>query len=368
MGERKRSHGADDENLARRAPCCTRHGGWRFPRRDGKQHLGPNEADERTDANENGWHHAGAEREDADADGLQPRRKHYRPQRSSAFRDHADELLVSKHAKKQRVFDLERRYFNELLPVRENVHLFILLVFLRWFGRCTNGNATSSDRVALMIETPDAQLIFNVGPTLEKIGIKVDPLLDEKQAGGAEAEAEDEIPETSFTVKRVMIEDGADINKVGSSYPVLNLTIVSPIFNFTYKEAEDGKSEYETCTLIKGKNASEISVIAPQAAVSSTFSPNMNIETQDDIMAAAAELFQSSPLGVKSPDDPLEASLHLSLVSSSTGKTSLVKAEKLFSLKVPPQWMESFASSQEGDIECSTKQCSMTDSSCLFEF
>merc|ERR1711904_378724 len=36
----------------------------------------------------------------------------------------------------QRVFDLERRYFNELLPVRENVHLFIILVFLRWFGRC----------------------------------------------------------------------------------------------------------------------------------------------------------------------------------------------------------------------------------------
>merc|ERR1712207_134110 len=286
---RKRSHGADDKNLARRAPCCTRHGGWRFPRRDGKQHLGPNEADEGTDANENGWHHAGAEREDAEsADGLQPRRKHYRPQRSSAFRDHADELLVSKHAK--------------------------------------------------------------------------------KQAGGAEAEAEDEIPETSFTVKRVMIEDGADINKVGSSYPVLNLTIVSPIFNFTYKEAEDGKSEYETCTLIKGKNASEISVIAPQAAVSSTFSPNMNVETQDDITAAAVELFQSSPLGVKSPDDPLEASLHLSLLSSSTGKTSLVKAEKLFSLKVPPQWMESFASSQEGDIECSTKQCSMTDCSCLFEF
>merc|ERR1719463_559149 len=32
--------------------------------------------------------------------------------------------------------DLERRYFNELLPVRENVHLFIILVFLRWFGRC----------------------------------------------------------------------------------------------------------------------------------------------------------------------------------------------------------------------------------------
>jgi len=235
-------------------------------------------------------------------------------------------------------------------------------------GGASNGNATSSDRVALVIETPDAQLIFNVGPTLEKIGIKVDPLLDEKQAGGAEAEAEDEIPETSFTVKRVMIEDGADINKVGSSYPVLNLTIVSPIFNFTYKEAENGKSEYETCTLIKGKNASEISVIAPQAAVSSTFSPNMNVETQDDIMAAAVELFQSSPLGVKSPDDPLEASLHLSLLSSSTGKTSLVKAEKLFSLKVPPQWMESFASSQEGDIECSTKQCSMTDSSCLFEF
>merc|ERR1712219_84261 len=138
-------------------------------------------------------------------------------------------------------------------------------------GGASNGNATSSDRVALVIETPDAQLIFNVGPTLEKIGIKVDPLLDEKQAGGAEAEAEDEIPE-------------------------------------------------------------------------------------------------SSPLGVKSPDDPLEASLHLSLLSSSTGKTSLVKAEKLFSLKVPPQWMESFASSQEGDIECSTKQCSMTDSSCLFEF
>merc|ERR1711897_40567 len=232
----------------------------------------------------------------------------------------------------------------------------------------SGGTSTSSDRVALVIETPDAQLIFNVGPTLEKIGIKVDPLLDEKQAGGAEAEAEDEIPETSFTVKRVMIEDGADINKVGSSYPVLNLTIVSPIFNFTYKEAEDGKSEYETCTLIKGKNASEISVIAPQAAVSSTFSPNMNVETQDDIMAAAVELFQSSPLGVKSPDDPLEASLHLSLLSSSTGKTSLVKAEKLFSLKVPPQWMESFASSQEGDIECSTKQCSTTDSSCLFEF
>ena len=135
--KRKRSHGADDKNLARRAPCCTRHGGWRFPRRDGKQHLGPNEADEGTDANANGWHHAGAEREDAEsADGLQPRRKHYRPQRSSAFRDHADELLVSKHAKKQRVFDLERRYFNELLPVRENVHLFIILVFLRWFGRC----------------------------------------------------------------------------------------------------------------------------------------------------------------------------------------------------------------------------------------
>merc|ERR1711977_439903 len=78
-----------------------------------------------------------AQREDAEsADGVQPRRKHYRPQRSSAFRDHADELLVSKHAKKQRVFDLERRYFNELLPVRENVHLFIILVFLRWFGRC----------------------------------------------------------------------------------------------------------------------------------------------------------------------------------------------------------------------------------------
>merc|ERR1711959_118409 len=149
---RKRSHGADDENLARRAPCCTRHGGWRFPRRDGKQHLGPNEADERTDANENGWHHAGAEREDADADGLQPRRKHHRPQRSSAFRDHADELLVSKHAKKQRVFDLERRYFNELLPVRENVHLFILLSSSAGSGGASNGNATSSDRVALMIE------------------------------------------------------------------------------------------------------------------------------------------------------------------------------------------------------------------------
>merc|ERR1711937_848190 len=89
--KRKRSHGADDKNLARRAPCSTRHGGWRFPRRDGKQHLGPNQA---------------------------------------------DEVLVSKHAKKQRVFDLERRYFNELLPVRENVHLFIILVLLRWFGRC----------------------------------------------------------------------------------------------------------------------------------------------------------------------------------------------------------------------------------------
>merc|ERR1712188_208189 len=204
MGKkRKRSHGADDENLARRAPCCTRHGGWRFPRRDGEQHLGPNEADERTDANENGWHHAGAEREDADADadGLQPRRKHYRPQRSSAFRDHADELLVSKHAKKQRVFDLERRYFNELLPVLRTSTSSSFSSSSAGSGGASNGNATSSDRVALMIETPDAQLIFNVGPTLEKIGIKVDPLLDEKQAGGAEAEAEDEIPETSFTVK-----------------------------------------------------------------------------------------------------------------------------------------------------------------------
>merc|ERR1711937_60543 len=328
MGKRKRSHGADDKNLARRAPCCTRHGGWRFPRRDGKQHLGPNEADEGTDANANGWHHAGAN------------------------------ITVRS--------EVPLSVTTQMSSSSPNTQRSSVSSTSR--GGASNGNATSSDRVALVIETPDAQLIFNVGPTLEKIGIKVDPLLDEKQAGGAEAEAEDEIPETSFTVKRVMIEDGADINKVGSSYPVLNLTIVSPIFNFTYKEAEDGKSEYETCTLIKGKNASEISVIAPQAAVSSTFSPNMNVETQDDIMAAAVELFQSSPLGVKSPDDPLEASLHLSLLSSSTGKTSLVKAEKLFSLKVPPQWMESFASSQEGDIECSTKQCSMTDSSCLFEF
>merc|ERR1712224_414979 len=31
-------------------------------------------------------------------------------------------------------------------------------------GGASNGNATSSDRVALVIETPDAQLIFNVGP------------------------------------------------------------------------------------------------------------------------------------------------------------------------------------------------------------
>merc|ERR1712118_398018 len=230
---RKRSHGADDKNLARRAPCCTRHGGWRFPRRDGKQHLGPNEADEGTDANEmDGIMQAQRER-------MQNLQMGSNPGAKITVRSEVPlsvtTQMSSSSPNTQRSSVSSTSSGGTSTSSFQSVRTSTSSSFSSssaGSGGASNGNATSSDRVALVIETPDAQLIFNVGPTLEKIGIKVDPLLDEKQAGGAEAEAEDEIPETSFTVKRVMIEDGADINKVGSSYPVLNLTIVSPIFNF----------------------------------------------------------------------------------------------------------------------------------------
>merc|ERR1712118_386778 len=231
--KRKRSHGADDKNLARRAPCCTRHGGWRFPRRDENSISDQmKQMREQMQMRMDGIMQAQRER-------MQNLQMGSNPGANITVRSEVPlsvtTQMSSSSPNTQRSSVSSTSSGGTSTSSFQSVRTSTSSSFSSssaGSGGASNGNATSSDRVALVIETPDAQLIFNVGPTLEKIGIKVDPLLDEKQAGGAEAEAEDEIPETSFTVKRVMIEDGADINKVGSSYPVLNLTIVSPIFNF----------------------------------------------------------------------------------------------------------------------------------------
>lgn len=229
--------------------------------------------------------------------------------------------------------------------------------------------------VGLEIATPTTSFIFNIGPTLSNIGISDKPAAQDAQEQAFVNDDEDEDDDDTlddvisrqpsgkdmFTVKRIMIEDGLNFTQVGESYPVMNLTMTSPIFNFTYGGLSDGTSEYTVCSLISGRNASEALIKTGTISTSASFSSNLEFQTEDERSDFYDSLFQSQPLGLSSGQKPV-TNLYLSLVSP-TGELSLVKARQLFTLMLPPQWMEELG----GDVspECRTKSCLEGDTSCL---
>uniref|UniRef100_A0A7S2T4A8 Uncharacterized protein n=1 Tax=Chloropicon primus TaxID=1764295 RepID=A0A7S2T4A8_9CHLO len=110
------------------------------------------------------------------------------------------------------------------------------------------GEVKSSDRVGIAVQTPEVDIVFNVGPALENLGIRVTPRSEPAAvARGLEEEAFSVEPPAAEPGRpsRILIEDGADISQVGNGYPTLNIELETPLFNFTYVESEEsGESTY----------------------------------------------------------------------------------------------------------------------------
>merc|ERR1712057_35369 len=104
-----------------------------------------------------------------------------------------------------------------------------------------------------------------------------------------------------------------------------NVTITSPIFNFTYGGLSDGTSHYTTCSLIRGKNDTQGMVRAAPGGTSATatVAPNLSFASEEEREEFYAGLCsRSRPLGFASAPataNPREvrSSLYLSLVSPS---------------------------------------------------
>ena len=96
-----------------------------------------------------------------------------------------------------------------------------------------------------------ASFVFNVGPTLENIGISV-----ASSAPASPGSLGQDQPRG-----RVLIEDGAEITRIGQQYPTLNLTMATPVFNFTYTLTSGGESRYRACVL--GSDPGALRVVAP---------------------------------------------------------------------------------------------------------
>jgi len=253
----------------------------------------------------------------------------------------------------------------------------------------SGGSNASEERVALRVETPTVEFIFNIGPSLSNVGISEMPIQEEQEEEeegylmlDREEEEEDLLddairqPSSSqdlFTVKRVMIEDGLNFTQLGTddAYALMNVTITSPIFNFTYGGLSDGTSHYTTCSLIRGKNASQAMVRAAPGGTSATVAPNLSFASEEEREEFYAGLCsRSRPLGFASAPETaspreVRSSLYLSLVSPS-GELSLVRADNLFSVALPPQWTEEFAAEDfVATPECTHKYCAQGDPSCL---
>merc|ERR1719443_2288224 len=168
----------------------------------------------------------------------------------------------------------------------------------------SGGSNASEERVALRVETPTVEFIFNIGPSLSNVGISEMPIQEEQE----EDLLDDAIRQPSssqdlFTVKRVMIEDGLNFTQLGTddAYALMNVTITSPIFNFTYGGLSDGTSHYTTCSLIRGKNASQAMVRAAPGGTSATVAPNLSFASEEEREEFYAGLCsRSRPLGFAS--------------------------------------------------------------------
>jgi hypothetical protein len=248
----------------------------------------------------------------------------------------------------------------------------------------SGGSNTSEERVALRVETPTVEFIFNIGPSLSNVGISEMPIQDEQEEEEEEDLLDDAIRQPSssqdlFTVKRIMIEDGLNFTQLDTtSYALMNVTITSPIFNFTYGGLSDGTSHYTTCSLVRGKNASEATIKAARggASTSASVSPNLSFASDQQREEFYDGLCsKSKPLGFASASSSstttttnrreVQSSLYLSLVSPS-GELSLVRADNLFSVTLPPEWVEEFAAEDfVATPECTQKYCAQGDSSCL---
>merc|ERR1712176_153054 len=267
-------------------------------------------------------------------------------------------------------------------------------------------NASSEERVAMRVETPTTEFIFNIGPTLGNIGISEMAIQEEEEEEEGyyldDRDEEDILgdairqPSPSqdlFTVKRIMIENGLTFNQVSDNetdtYALMNVTITSPIFNFTYGGLSDGTSHYTTCSLLRGKNASEVRIKAAPVTTSATVSPNLAFHTAQERSDFYEGLCsKSEPLGLPSrfvesssmeseseSESEVKSSIYLSLVSPQ-GELSLVRASNLFSMTFPSEWIEEFQAKDQNmnmdmdmdmDInpECTQRYCVQGDTSCL---
>jgi len=222
-------------------------------------------------------------------------------------------------------------------------------------------------RLGLSVSTPSTNFVFNIGPTLGNIGISENPNEEEQQdtQDATSVQSDDAIPRYYSTVDeknvRIMIEDGVNITQIGeNTYPLMNFTITSGLFNFSYAGHGDGTSEYTSCSLIKGQNASEISVNVPPFSTAVGFKANAEM-TEEERRVAYDELVVSQPLEALY-EKPMSCSLYLSLVSP-TGELTLLRAKNLFSLG-------KLSSGARGAFvpQCNTKLCSVGDTSCLSGF
>merc|ERR1712176_1753205 len=237
-------------------------------------------------------------------------------------------------------------------------------------GVKTATRSSSEERVAMRVETPTTEFIFNIGPTLGNIGISEMAIQEEEEEEEGyyldDRDEEDILgdairqPSPSqdlFTVKRIMIENGLTFNQVRDNetdtYALMNVTITSPILNFPYGGLSDGTSHYTTCSLLRGKNASEVRIKAAPVTTSATVSPNLAFHTAQERSDFYEGLCsKSEPLGLPSrfvesssmeseSESESESEVYLSLVSPQ-GELSLVRAINLFSMTFPSEWIEEF--------------------------
>jgi len=217
--------------------------------------------------------------------------------------------------------------------------------------------------VGLAVETPDFSVVFNVGPTLDKIGIQVIPVgPSSTTTTTSAATADEDEDQLEFTVeRRVMIEDGANISRVAGSFPDLRVRLDAEIFNFTYEEnPESTKSTYTVCSLVRDNvDPSSVSIVAPAGSFAGSFAAN----AKDGELAQEAEAVfgEAQPLRADRPG-PLAATLALS--SGLGGTQTLVIARDVFSVLLPAEaWQQ--VEAETAAPQCTTKHCDRGDRSCL---
>jgi len=206
----------------------------------------------------------------------------------------------------------------------------------------SGANSESNDRVAMSVASPDAVVTFNVGPTLENIGVEITPA-------------------SQASTGQIIIGDGATSEKIGVSYPIINVTITSPLLNFSYGQGVEGTADYTVCarTLSSGMDVDDVKITAPYASMSQTFPANMEIGSADDIYSAFKEVYNwEFP---KSADPPvgsdMGADVLVSMVSPLTGKVSMVNANGIFSLQVADQWDGNYEQLEAQVPTCVTRSC-----------